>query len=407
LNAARIPAISVHTDAMRVHLTARHLRGDAPPLVQLNFRTARQPYVNAEGPSIRPGAHTYLVRVPCQTGCAFRGVTWDRSVTAQRKLSGVLTLTGLETRTNGHWQSLDLQLGSPRSWYREKAQGQASDQVHVTTHGVVDRFTNRNGGYAGLTYGSDPSPIPAVATHAAMATGTTVPKVLGITDADSVNAAFQVAHFVPLLPVVLDNGVVMNVQYLQDELPAFASEADWFVWIGSHAPADWRQRLAAAGIQVVGQHTQQQRAAQLARQAPALALLLLLACALAGAVLAVGGTAISISASSRRRSYELAALQVVGVSRRSLLRASVIEQLLLLGTAVVLGVPTGFIAARLTMPIIPEFADITPVPLAYTPRVAVTALFAAAFIALLLVTAVIAARALIRIAVPARLREAE
>ena len=40
-------------------------------------------------------------------------------------------------------------------------------------------------------------------------------------------------------------------------------------------------------------------------------------------------------------------------------------------------------------------------------HVAATALFAAAFIALLLVTAVIAARALIRIAVPARLREAE
>lgn len=407
LTAKRIPPITVHADAMRVHVDARRLRGDAPPDVQLNFRSAREPYVNAEGPPIRPGSHRYLVRVPCRSGCKLRGVTWDRPVTANSELSGVLTLTGLEVRTNGHWQSLDMQLGTSGSWYAEKAQGQATDHIRIISRGVVDRFSNRNGGYGGLTYGADPVPVPAVATPAALATGSTVPKVPAITDADSVSTSFRVERFVQLLPVVLNNGVAMNVQYLQDELPAFASEADWSVWIGPRAPPNWRQRLASAGLQVVSQKTQPKRVAQLARQAPALALLLLLACALAGAVLAVGGTAISISASSRRRSYELAALQVVGVSRRSLLRASVTEQLLLLGTAVVLGVPTGFIAAGLTMPIIPEFADFTPVPLAYSPHVAVTALFAAAFIVLLLVTAVIAARALIRIAVPARLREAE
>jgi ABC-type antimicrobial peptide transport system permease subunit len=135
--------------------------------------------------------------------------------------------------------------------------------------------------------------------------------------------------------------------------------------------------------------------------------LLLLACAVAGAALAVGGTAISISASSRRRSYEIAALRAVGVSRRSLLRASVLEQLLLLGTGVVLGVPTGLIAARLAMPVIPEFADHTPITLDYSPRALPTLIFAGAFVVLLSVTAVIAARALIGIAVPARLREAE
>jgi hypothetical protein len=59
------------------------------------------------------------------------------------------------------------------------------------------------------------------------------------------------------------------------------------------------------------------------------------------------------------------------------------------------------------MPIIPEFADTTAVPLAFSPHVAPTALFAAAFVALLVLTAIVAARALMRIAVPARLREAE
>ena len=145
----------------------------------------------------------------------------------------------------------------------------------------------------------------------------------------------------------------------------------------------------------------------LGRQGPALALLLLLVCAVVGTVLAVGATAISISASSRRRSYEIAALRAVGVSRRSLLGAGISEQLLLLGTAAVLGVPTGIIAARLAMPAIPEFADDTPIQLHYIPQWLPTLLFAGAFVVLLGLTAVLAAFALIRVAVPGRLRETE
>jgi hypothetical protein len=407
ITANTVRPLVIRTSAMRVHVTAQALHGDTRPRVQLNFRSAGEAYVNAEGPPIRPGSHSYVVRVPCAHKCEFRGLTWDRPVQAVTPQSGTLTLTGLDVHAGARWRSLDIGLGRPRSWYAEKAQGQAADRVRVTARGIVDTFSNRNGGYGGITFGADPSPMPAVATPASMTSGPNVPSPSRITDADSVTATFRVLRYQPLLPQVLDNGVLLNVRYLQDELPAYAAEATWSVWVGSHAPPDWRHRLADAGLQVVSQRSQTQRAAQLARQAPALALLLLLVCALAGAVLAVGGTAISVSASSRHRSYELAALQVVGVGRPALLRASIVEQLLLLGAAVLLGVPTGFLAARLSMPIIPEFADSTAVPLAYSPHVAPTAVFAAAFVALLLVTAVVAARALIRIAVPARLREAE
>ena len=121
----------------------------------------------------------------------------------------------------------------------------------------------------------------------------------------------------------------------------------------------------------------------------------------------MGGTAISVSASSRRRSYELAALRTIGVSRRALLRAGVYEQLLLLGTAVVLGVPGGLLAARLAIPAIPEFADATPVTLHYSPAPLPVVLFVLGFVLLLTVTAVVAAVGLVRVAVPGRLREDE
>lgn len=407
ITAADVPPVELHTRSVRVSITAAGLHGNRAPVLQLNFRSPREPYLNVEGAPIRSGKHTQVLKVPCATGCSLRGLTWDRPISARTQLSGTITLTDLAQRSEGGWKPISLQLGTKKSWYPETPQGQARDHVSVTSRGVVDRFGNNNGGYGGITYGTDPSPIPAVVTPGALATDASRAKVPAITDETAVSATFAVTRAVALLPQVLDDGVLYDVRYVEDELPAFASEATWSVWVGPHAPADYRQRLAKAGLQVVATSSRSTRASQLARQAPSLALLLLLTCALAGAVLAVGGTAISISASSRRRSYELAALRVVGVSRTALLRASILEQLLLLGTAVVLGVPTGYLAARLTMPIIPEFSDHTPVPLTFTPHTLPTALFALGFVALLVVTALIAARALIRIAVPARLREAE
>jgi hypothetical protein len=210
-----------------------------------------------------------------------------------------------------------------------------------------------------------------------------------------------------VLPAVLANGVIVDVRDISAELPAFAEEATWQVWLGPHAPPDAIAQLTAAGLIVQQVHTEAARVRVLSREGPALALLLLLVCAVAGAVLAVGGTAISVSAASRARSYELAALRAIGVPRRALLRSGIVEQLLLLGTAVVLGVPSGLVAAWLAMPVIPEFSTSTPIAMQYAPHAGPSTAFTVGFIVLLGLTAVVASWALLRAAVPARLREAE
>jgi ABC-type antimicrobial peptide transport system permease subunit len=138
-----------------------------------------------------------------------------------------------------------------------------------------------------------------------------------------------------------------------------------------------------------------------------LALRLLVLCAIVGSILAVGGTAIAIAATGRRRTFELASLRAVGIRRRTLLGACILEQLLLLGAALLLGVPAGYLAARWAMPSIPEFADHTPVALSFRPAVSGVALFTLTFLLLLGITAVLAGRALMQAAAPARLREAE
>ena len=158
---------------------------------------------------------------------------------------------------------------------------------------------------------------------------------------------------------------------IRAQLPAFDTEATWSIWLGPDAPPDaiapadarpaWSCRPAT---------TEAARLTELGRQGPALALRLLVVCAIAGSILAVGGTAIAIASTGRRRSFELASLRALGIRRRTLLRGSIIEQLLLLGAALVLGVPAGYLAARLAMPSIPEFADHTPVALQLPPGAA-------------------------------------
>jgi predicted lysophospholipase L1 biosynthesis ABC-type transport system permease subunit len=218
--------------------------------------------------------------------------------------------------------------------------------------------------------------------------------------------AYHDAATMPLLPSVLDYGVLLDLGFARSQLPDFANEAHWQVWLGPDAPADAVHRLEAAGLVVTSVTTQADRSAQLGRQGTALALLLLVACAIAGAVLAAGATALAVAVTGRRRSFELAALRAVGVRRRVLLRACVLEQLILLGTGFVLGLPTGIVAARLALPEIPEFSDTTPVPLDFSAHVVAIAAFAAVVLALLVLTALLAGRALMRAAVPTRLREA-
>jgi hypothetical protein len=87
-----------------------------------------------------------------------------------------------------------------------------------------------------------------------------------------------------------------------------------------------------------------------------------------------------------------------------LLRAGVIEQLHC-SARLSLGVPTGLLAARLAMPVIPEFSDTTPW-LCTTSRGWRRGRFASAFIVLLTVTAVLAAAWLMHTGAE-RLREAE
>ncbi len=258
-----------------------------------------------------------------------------------------------------------------------------------------------------MAYAALPDPIPVIATPASVLIDRAAPVDGEMDDALGGVATFTVAAWSSVLPAVLTDGLIVNMAYLRAELPGFDDQARWSVWLGPQAPRDAVARLRAAGLQVQHVSTTRSRVVQLGRQGPALSLFLLLACAVAGAVVAVGGTAIAIAAGARRRSYETAALRVVGVSRRALYRGGVLEQGILLSSAGVLGVPAGYLAARLAMPAIPQFADHTPIKLSFRPPLLPAVGCALGFAVLVLFTAVLASAVVLHAARPGRLRGTE
>ncbi|HVU91006.1 MAG TPA: FtsX-like permease family protein, partial [Jatrophihabitans sp.] len=389
---------------IRVTLTGLAFSGEAPAVRIAVRRVHEHSQYFRVGP-LQPGRHDYTAAVNCRDGCAFTGVAFDPSFDATTPMTASLTIDAVDAGSGGTWRPVPVDLHRAAAWRSAEVGLGTSVRVRPAAGGAVRadvRSTDR--GSPVLEYAEAPEELPVVAGRKAMSDPSHLSGSL--VDYAGDEARYAVRRYDVPLPVVLDGGALVNLDYLRIRVLGFDREAEWSVWLGPHAPSDAVQRLTAAGLIVQDRTTESARQATLGRQGPALGLLLLLACAIAAAVLAVGGTAVAVLADARRRSFELAALRVVGVGRRTLRRSAVAEQLLLLGAAVLLGLPSGYVAARLVLPVVPEFSDPTPVTLRYSPPVLIALATAAALAVLLWIAAVVAGWALARAAVPARLREA-
>jgi predicted lysophospholipase L1 biosynthesis ABC-type transport system permease subunit len=163
-----------------------------------------------------------------------------------------------------------------------------------------------------------------------------------------------------------------------------------------------------AGVALVPVARLDDRLAELRGDAFSLGLRLFLLVGLATLLLAVFGVFASAVMQSRWRSYEVASLRVVGVPQRSLVRASVLEYVAMLGVAVVLGLASAWLSVRLVLPTISlgpadEFA---PTPDYATQWLVLTGVGGALFV-LATVIALVVSRRTTRLGRPAILRWAE
>jgi putative ABC transport system permease protein len=251
-----------------------------------------------------------------------------------------------------------------------------------------------------------PARIPAVVTAAHAPPEGTRALDLG---APAGMIPVDVARTARVLPRAGDAGALVALDALVAVRPGgYEDLRPNQVWLAADAPADFPARLAAAGLQVTGVRSAEAREQVLSHEGPALAAVLLLAGAGVAALLAAAGAVVNLHLLARRRAFELAAMRTIGVSRGGLRSTVAVEQLILAGFAIVLGVGLGVLGALWALPSIPVYAD-TPTypPLLVRPDPWLVLRFGAGIAALLAAALTASGYALLRAATPSGLREAQ
>jgi putative ABC transport system permease protein len=178
--------------------------------------------------------------------------------------------------------------------------------------------------------------------------------------------------------------------------------------VAAGTPAPVLDRVRAAGVPLTDPRSLAATLHDLRTDAFSLGLRLFLVVGAATLLIAVFGVFASAVLQSRWRSYEVAALRVVGVSHRVLVRASVLEYVVLLGVAVLLGVLSAYLSLRLVLPSISlGTAGVhEPVPVYATPWAVVAGVAVALFVLATLI-ALLVSRRTTRRGRPSTLRWAE
>ncbi len=348
--------------------------------------------------------HTATLQ-PVDTGLATYELSIDGAV---RLLSITIHRTSLDAPDEGTFLISSIAAdGAPLSldgWEALTWRG-STGSVHAVGSGV--RYEMTSGAshvIGGIVPGSDPLPV-LVSPSIASPGGPVFPAALGGQDMelDPVAGAIQFPSMIPNEPFIVvsasalleraaavpEPGLVLNEVWAEGERnPVPLLRQDGFI------PGDAARTAPIEGF--------------LAQLPQSLALGMNFVAAAGGAGLVVVGVAAALYFAQRRRDYEFAALRAMGTASGQIVRTLALEQVLLLGFAVVAGLGLGYFLLRLMMPYVgPSISVAYPPPVFLMDwislSIALAAIVAASAIALAL-----SARALLRASVTGVLRgEAE
>jgi hypothetical protein len=300
------------------------------------------------------------------------------------------------------WRPVDVGFRAPAHW--EAASPTYRSVVSGDPSGLRWRFSVAGADIPAIDSVNRPYPMPVIA--ASRLTGGRRGRYAGV-GLDGNPMAMRVLAAVPAVPGAPAQGLVVDQRYALLAAAGQTSEVTPQVWLAAGAERRVLPQLTAAGVRVLTTATVGGVQRALSRQGPALAGVLFVADAAAAAVLASAGAVLGIYASGRRRRYEYAALVAAGLSRKSLRRGLLTEQLVVLVFGTVVGLGAGVAAVALALRSVPEFVHPPSAPPPAHP-IAVGALgvLVGVAVGVLAVSAVVAGLSLIRQVRLEQLREA-
>jgi putative ABC transport system permease protein len=370
------PPVRLSGDRLRIQVEVKSLNVGGEPaedrplglLAELMVPGRVEPVELPLGLLPPDGRGSSVVRLPsCRGGCELRLVRFDYgpAVTAP-VFDGHIVIRAIEERAAGAWRRVDAGLTEPGRWRsKENRTGQGISEASVESRpdGLNVDFSIEAGTYPGIEPASFPGHLPAITTVGM----TDRPLLASGTDA----LAFPIERVAVAraLPGAAGRGVLVNREHAHQAADGVvAGRTEHQIWVTEEAAEAVKARVRAAGATVLAERRAEDVARDLDDRGPGLALTLMLADTAVVAALAVAGVMLSLYASGRRRTYELAALEVAGARRRALRRGLFIEQAIILGHGVVVGVCAGLAVVWLALPAVPQFTRPPAAPpLHYAP----------------------------------------
>ena len=335
--------------------------------------------------------------LPCDV-CTVRDLEVDPPGSRPAQVRATLTVSDIKVHTPSGWRPV-ANAAASGEWTDLQDQRVG---IQVQDNAVRWSFVAVFGVPATLSVHDHPEPLPAVVSAALAGDSATV-DATGLNGAGVTVAVTGRAANVPGAPA---NGVVTDLTYAQRTAAGNIAPATAQVWVRGSAD-QVRRALRAAGVPILGSQSSAALEDEFRRQGPGLASVLFLTDALAAAVLAALAAVLSVSVAARRRRYEYAALAATGAPSKSLYAALAIEQLVVVGFAMVTGVAAGLLSIALAAHSVPGFVtEPADALLRYRPDALFLGLTLGAGFLIVLASGALAAAALLRTVTPEQLREA-
>jgi hypothetical protein len=364
---------------------------------------------------IIPGTSSYDIALPaaCTTGCRIAALdltanTPNNPYNPGTRSSVISVDIDASVRSAAGWRPVPF-FGSSSRWVGDGS-GPATVSTTGTSLSVQIKQTNGAAAWPSIDSAALPAAVPAVVASATAAreAGDQIHHVVAVGVDGQALPINGVVRSVTL-PRVDRNGVMVDFGTALAAMKSpTATTTQYQVWLSPSAPSDMAARLAAQHVTVIGMiHASTYRSA-LDDSGPAFADSLFLIAAIAATVLAIGASAVARVVFIRRRGYELAALEAVGVSPRALRRAMAAEQGGVLGIGMLVGLAAGLVGSRLALPSTPVFVDpSTGPPLVVELPWALLSLLTVGLVVVFVVVSIAGARLVERSASPGQLRGAQ
>lgn len=351
--------------------------------------------------ALRPGAATYSAELPpeCAGGCAVRRFRIDRSSSGRVAGEVVLTAVRVDGRgadvpltTQSAWRGVRVDLFDPSTVVQPR--------ITAGPQGLRVAFDSRTSSAPVAWTTTDvPEALPVLVGPDVRLNpyGGDESRALGLAP-DGALVLLDPQPAAKVLPRTGLSGALADLSVL-DRLSRLTSPVgEPQVWLaaGADVPAV-TAALESQGLSVASVESLAERRRQLDQEGPALALLLFLVAAAAALLLAVVAVSAVLHDAGRSRACELASMRVLGVGRRALVRASVREQVALLGVGLVLGAVAGAVAVQVALPRLPVAAEASGLaPAVLDPAWSLLGALLAGTALVVVLVAVVSARLVVR-----------